>query len=141
MVFYFLKQKTAYEMRISDWISDVCSSDLFPILFPTKGETGRTLSPAYPYAKARFLAEVAQRQPNPAFLHECPVQEIMMSRFGIYRANFPPIDLKLFGLGLSAEVAELDLVSDSIKSMNIDYLQGRLRSFQSIQDAYFMIDP
>src|SRR3546814_4435418 len=27
-VFYFIKQKTAYEMRISDWSSDVCSSDL-----------------------------------------------------------------------------------------------------------------
>src|SRR3546814_3035806 len=26
---FFLKQKTAYEMRISDWSSDVCSSDLF----------------------------------------------------------------------------------------------------------------
>src|SRR3546814_5867266 len=26
---YFFKQKTAYEMRISDWSSDVCSSDLF----------------------------------------------------------------------------------------------------------------
>src|SRR3546814_1264739 len=28
MVFFFFKQKTAYEMRISDWSSDVCSSDL-----------------------------------------------------------------------------------------------------------------
>src|SRR3546814_8507457 len=27
-VFFFFKQKTAYEMRISDWSSDVCSSDL-----------------------------------------------------------------------------------------------------------------
>src|SRR3546814_7230365 len=27
--FLFFKQKTAYEMRISDWSSDVCSSDLF----------------------------------------------------------------------------------------------------------------
>src|SRR3546814_995754 len=26
--FFFCKQKTAYEMRISDWSSDVCSSDL-----------------------------------------------------------------------------------------------------------------
>src|SRR3546814_4246886 len=26
--FFFFKQKTAYEMRISDWSSDVCSSDL-----------------------------------------------------------------------------------------------------------------
>src|SRR3546814_8884693 len=34
--FFFFKQKTAYEMRISDWSSDVCSSDLF--------QDGRTLS-------------------------------------------------------------------------------------------------
>src|SRR3546814_4753493 len=27
--FFFFKQKTAYEMRISDWSSDVCSSDLY----------------------------------------------------------------------------------------------------------------
>src|SRR3546814_3372263 len=27
---FFFKQKTAYEMRISDWSSDVCSSDLSP---------------------------------------------------------------------------------------------------------------
>src|SRR3546814_3773053 len=29
LFFFFFKQKTAYEMRISDWSSDVCSSDLF----------------------------------------------------------------------------------------------------------------
>src|SRR3546814_4255475 len=29
LLFFFFKQKTAYEMRISDWSSDVCSSDLF----------------------------------------------------------------------------------------------------------------
>src|SRR3546814_3937773 len=29
--FFFFKQKTAYEMRISDWSSDVCSSDLIRI--------------------------------------------------------------------------------------------------------------
>src|SRR3546814_7527707 len=33
---FFFKQKTAYEMRISDWSSDVCSSDLAGAL----GETG-----------------------------------------------------------------------------------------------------
>src|SRR3546814_14639535 len=31
-VFFFFKQKTAYEMRISDWSSDVCSSDLRRVL-------------------------------------------------------------------------------------------------------------
>src|SRR3546814_9668648 len=30
-VFFFFKQKTAYDMRISDWSSDVCSSDLRPL--------------------------------------------------------------------------------------------------------------
>src|SRR3546814_11243309 len=29
LFFFFFKQKTAYEMRISDWSSDVCSSDLW----------------------------------------------------------------------------------------------------------------
>src|SRR3546814_3724692 len=31
MIFFFFKQKTAYEMRISDWSSDVCSSDLLGV--------------------------------------------------------------------------------------------------------------
>src|SRR3546814_5733111 len=35
--FFFFKQKTAYEMRISDWSSDVCSSDL-PALARTVGD-------------------------------------------------------------------------------------------------------
>src|SRR3546814_63731 len=32
LLFFFFKQKTAYEMRISDWSSDVCSSDLEPVV-------------------------------------------------------------------------------------------------------------
>src|SRR3546814_3310350 len=36
-LFFFFKQKTAYEMRISDWSSDVCSSDLPP----ASAETGK----------------------------------------------------------------------------------------------------
>src|SRR3546814_6331217 len=37
MYFFFFKQKTAYEMRISDWSSDVCSSDLVEARAPTGG--------------------------------------------------------------------------------------------------------
>src|SRR3546814_15602911 len=40
--FFFFKQKTAYEMRISDWSSDVCSSDLpssVPFVGPGPGKT------------------------------------------------------------------------------------------------------
>src|SRR3546814_1254752 len=36
MLCFFFKQKTAYEMRISDWSSDVCSSDLFSDFFAPK---------------------------------------------------------------------------------------------------------
>src|SRR3546814_993110 len=39
---FFFKQKTAYEMRISDWSSDVCSSDLLA----TNGLSGRFHRPA-----------------------------------------------------------------------------------------------
>src|SRR3546814_2501072 len=43
--FFFFKQKTAYEMRISDWSSDVCSSDLAFDHQPTLGELrGATLA-------------------------------------------------------------------------------------------------
>src|SRR3546814_6185638 len=37
--FFFFKQKTAYEMRISDWSSDVCSSDLSSLLRETRLRT------------------------------------------------------------------------------------------------------
>src|SRR3546814_14430309 len=52
--FFFFKQKTAYEMRISDWSSDVCSSDLrqlrrvehddavFPQLLPERAPACRS---------------------------------------------------------------------------------------------------
>src|SRR3546814_1663237 len=38
--FFFFKQKTAYEMRISDWSSDVCSSDL---VMPISASSGRPI--------------------------------------------------------------------------------------------------
>src|SRR3546814_1204313 len=49
-VFFFFKQKTAYEMRISDWSSDVCSSDLSStaLVLPiagTKSAVGRSSFP------------------------------------------------------------------------------------------------
>src|SRR3546814_13298727 len=55
MSFFFFKQKTAYEMRISDWSSDVCSSDL---PFAQDGRRGgrqpgveRTLAPQMGYMR------------------------------------------------------------------------------------------
>src|SRR3546814_9493654 len=39
--FFIFKQKTAYELRISDWSSDVCSSDLLPASAERTAENGR----------------------------------------------------------------------------------------------------
>src|SRR3546814_8220085 len=44
--FFFFKQKTAYEMRISDWSSDVCSSDLlYFTLFEGAARAGIVMAP------------------------------------------------------------------------------------------------
>src|SRR3546814_652087 len=47
-LFFFFKQKTAYEMRISDWSSDVCSSDLSARVrwpsFPSRPSSSRSAS-------------------------------------------------------------------------------------------------
>src|SRR3546814_9945799 len=43
--FCVFKQKTAYEMRISDWSSDVCSSDLARACAPNTAMTTEALSP------------------------------------------------------------------------------------------------
>src|SRR3546814_6626746 len=41
MCIFFFKQKTAYELRISDWSSDVCSSDLIGLLRSAHAAAGR----------------------------------------------------------------------------------------------------
>src|SRR3546814_8438777 len=46
--FFFFKQKTVYEMRISDWSSDVCSSDL--VVQPIPTQAVRVASVAKPVA-------------------------------------------------------------------------------------------
>src|SRR3546814_5957774 len=66
--FFFFKHKTAYEMRISDWSSDVCSSDL-------KADSAESLfihrhypmqlSPSNPIGKIRFKTWKVRGKPSP----------------------------------------------------------------------------
>src|SRR3546814_4194960 len=58
---FFFKQKTAYEMRISDWSSDVCSSDLLPGRADAVGlggmsSAGRLVPARLPFDVACLLA-------------------------------------------------------------------------------------
>src|SRR3546814_16955248 len=57
--FFFFKQKTAYEMRISDWSSDVCSSDL-------PAAAGRAAAPAGSARSRPRRTGARRRPPRPA---------------------------------------------------------------------------
>src|SRR3546814_5965600 len=68
LFFFFFKQKTAYEMRISDWSSDVCSSDLR--FNRSSGFFEQTVIPRY-HQERLFLADqlvaLARRNPTLRF--------------------------------------------------------------------------
>src|SRR3546814_8746353 len=58
---FFFKQKTAYEMRISDWSSDVCSSDLSVRAVIARGEVARRHVAVDPHlVPTRHVAAAAQ---------------------------------------------------------------------------------
>src|SRR3546814_21122388 len=76
MCVFFLKQKTAYEMRISDWSSDVCSSDLLSASVPSRSKAISAFMPLAPRwrlgnraCRARLLGDrlLASEQPPPVF--------------------------------------------------------------------------
>src|SRR3546814_5238835 len=72
--FFFCKQKTAYEVRISDWSSDVCSSDLREacLVVGARLGLGRLPDPSSDLRVATYLsrhgihAEVQERQAEPS---------------------------------------------------------------------------
>src|SRR3546814_11349297 len=58
---FFIKQKTAYEMRISDWSSDVCSSDLFMLArhVDSRRRLRRRFPPTRPQRAGRRVSRAA----------------------------------------------------------------------------------
>src|SRR3546814_14822346 len=57
--FFFFKQKTAYEMRISDWSSDVCSSDLMALGAQTKATGTNSIVIGGNFAEASGTGAIA----------------------------------------------------------------------------------
>src|SRR3546814_8598806 len=60
--FVFFKQKTAYEMRISDWSSDVCSSDLQILALFPRADMGQIVEPTGTY-RSYSSSEVCIAEP------------------------------------------------------------------------------
>src|SRR3546814_10639685 len=73
VVVFFFKQKTSYEMRISDWSSDVCSSDLAGSARP-RAHSGRRCLIEPPFAVcSRSGVAVAGRAAMPVETQRCGV--------------------------------------------------------------------
>src|SRR3546814_4260982 len=104
-MYFFFKQKTAYEMRISDWSSDVCSSDLdavtgsgprtptreplqyAPISVTTSWKswpmsaTARPASTSFlPHSQIHFLMPVAARSEE----HTSELQSLMRTPYAVF---------------------------------------------------------
>src|SRR3546814_3921741 len=68
---FFFKQKTAYEMRISDWSSDVCSSDL----------DGLHSAPITRFARGRTAANLHRQQDGHPDRHSDPVHLLVVLEY------------------------------------------------------------
>src|SRR3546814_3036809 len=87
-LFFFFKQKTAYEMRISDWSSDVCSSDLEPRweclrinMWCAAGSSGRNICLATRRSPSRRLPMAADFRSEE---HTSELQSLMRISYAVF---------------------------------------------------------
>src|SRR3546814_4497662 len=82
--FFFFKQKTAYEMRISDWSSDVCSSDLAV----EHGKIGGEFR--HPWVLLDFCATAYRAGPGPS-QRQGGGKRLSLALFGRLQRRFPAL--------------------------------------------------
>src|SRR3546814_9496476 len=107
--FFFFKQKTAYEMRISDWSSDVCSSDL---RFTTDEVWPKGILDAHPGYRGKSLFDVLFRNGN---VDRFPLSEVdpgyanhEAGHFGFYVQKGLFEEYAAFGRGHGHDLAPYD---------------------------------
>src|SRR3546814_10323773 len=97
IVFFFFKQKTAYEMRISDWSSDVCSSDLGELVQIERGlyalrNTTHEVIPARQIEIGGRFAQIATAIATYIAANPSKICRVHAPRFNHWpNANFPHI--------------------------------------------------
>src|SRR3546814_20123450 len=89
---FFFKQKTAYEMRISDWSSDVCSSDLADRQTSGRGRLGRAWGDGQGNFMGSTVVRLTAGDPAPATL--ALVVGVALARVVAAVAPDVPIQLK-----------------------------------------------
>src|SRR3546814_10564543 len=103
LVFFFFKQNTAYEVRISDWISDCCSSDLRELRARSRRVAALFLSPS-PWGEGLGWgiapgAELSGEPPPPAppLKGRGEVMSIAMNHWGVQRKMIFALERQLWG--------------------------------------------
>src|SRR3546814_4159549 len=119
--FFFFKQKTAYEMRISDWSSDVCSSDL------ELEQALRTRGDAVEVRNAGVSGETTQGG----------LQRLAFTLDGLPRKP----DLVLLGLGANDMLRGLDPAQSdrNLRAMRSEEHTSELQSLMRISYAVFCL--
>src|SRR3546814_7358195 len=88
MFFFFFKQKTAYDMRISDWSSDVCSSDLLALAAACALAACSTTDAGRDYVEAarRIVADLEETERRASGEYQTPRGELSITmpiEFGV----------------------------------------------------------
>src|SRR3546814_13016360 len=107
-MFFFFKQKTAYEMRISDWSSDVCSSDLRRLAAALPG-IGATNRPASQQVRAQYESHPYPRWQAPPTPRPAALRALIASLPGIDRDALPPAPLATLIAGCGTGYEAIDL--------------------------------
>src|SRR3546814_19857161 len=91
-LFFFFKQNTAYELRISDWSSDVCSSDLHHVIGGQHAEEV--------HERQHYRAPFAAMHPAAAVAHPLPVMPAVAGCAHVSRSpSRRPTALSAYALG------------------------------------------
>src|SRR3546814_3958206 len=101
MVFFFFKQKTAYEVRISDWSSDVCSSDLYlaaPVAMCTMRPHPRAIMPP----KTALVNSIGDSRP--VSIPERQSSEVMPLQSGVYGGG-EQVATRMSGSGQASRIS------------------------------------
>src|SRR3546814_17187107 len=103
LLFFFFKQKTAYEMRISDWSSDVCSSDLGP-----SQATGAAFIGYQPFAGLLAAYSAAFSTLKPSKLSKTPMKPGTVDSSAQSRCSSQYIWTRLLSLAPACSIRRRD---------------------------------